>query len=73
MSLQNISVAESVENALRLTFIPNKSRMEIEPALANQTNAMILRAAGLVNCVQHRLRGVRLKAQGTREKARSQE
>jgi len=50
MSLQKISVAGFVVNALPCTFTPSRSRMEIELALANQTNAMTWRAAGLASC-----------------------
>jgi len=49
MSLQKISVAGFAGNALRLTFTLSRSRVEIELVLANQTNAMTWRAAGLAN------------------------
>ena len=54
MSPQKISAAGSVVNALPSTFTPSKSKMEIEPVLANQTNAMIGRVAGSVNCAWRR-------------------
>jgi hypothetical protein len=44
-----ISVVASVGSALHHTFIANKSKMEIEPVLVIQTNAMPWRVAGLVN------------------------
>ena len=61
-------MAGSVENALPRTFTLSKSRMEIEPVLANKTNAMTWKAAGIVNCVWHRL-----GAQGIRRKGKSKD
>ena len=54
MSLQKILAAASVENALPRTFTPSKSKMAIEPVLANQTSAKTWRVAGLANCAWHR-------------------
>ncbi len=42
-------VAGSVGNALPHTLGPSKSKLEIEPVLASQMNAMIWRAANIVS------------------------
>ena len=70
MSPQKISVVGSVGNALRLTFTPSKSRMEIEPALENQINATTWRAAGLANCVLRRAE--ELKAESSKLKGKAE-
>ena len=57
MSLQKISVAASAENALPPTFTPGKSKMAIEPALADQTGAKTRRVAGLAHCAWGRACG----------------
>ena len=54
MSLQRISAAGSVGNALPFTFAPSKSRMATEPVLANQMSATGRRVAGLANCAWRR-------------------
>jgi hypothetical protein len=54
MSLQKISAAGSVENALLPTFAPSKSRMEIEPVLGNQVSVTSRKVAGSAKYAWHR-------------------